>query len=582
MKRGTNLDKERFLQKVEISSNVFLIIGIFVVFGLLAFMLYDLSITGNIILDSENTNLGTNLTNTNSTTTNFTNTNSTINNSTINNSTTTNLTGALMSNESLEVDSGIGIDFPKITGDVIAAEEVKENTVEELTVIEYFVSSFEMDVIVYMPYELRNEDILAFANLSSLVFINETDTINLFWINADSRELTEFTAIDSNKDFVIDYIEWVVPYSPNQTYEIIIDHEICDNSVDDDSDSLVDCLDKDCDEDISCLVVCDLTDAFWNLTSVDEGTTVDLILFANESCNGKFVNFEIFEDDGIFPDDFMDVNLYPIEIVDGRAVISWETEYEDDSFLRISRNPEYYFVATLVDDGDIDITSSGGLLEVTEIGISEGEICGNGIIEDGEACDDGNNVSGADGCYWNCQLQPGYDCIGEIGELSSCSFMGEECGFGQDSEVIMVWAYPNGATVSGNTNIGIVAYHQNGIKNITFYVDDVLADTVMTETINPDTNEYEYVFVMDTTEYADDTSYNITATGYPNCGLSVALFEELMVQVDNSPTYNIIYVDAINGDDANPGTTTQPVKTIKEGLNLAESGDTIILLILLM
>ncbi len=38
-------------------------------------------------------------------------------------------------------------------------------------------------------------------------------------------------------------------------------------------------------------------------------------------------------------------------------------------------------------------------------------VCGNGIIEAGEACDDGNTVSG-DGCSAVCQVQSGYACSG--------------------------------------------------------------------------------------------------------------------------------------------------------------------------
>ncbi|MDP9001079.1 MAG: DUF4215 domain-containing protein [Myxococcota bacterium] len=35
--------------------------------------------------------------------------------------------------------------------------------------------------------------------------------------------------------------------------------------------------------------------------------------------------------------------------------------------------------------------------------------CGDGLIESGETCDDGNNVSG-DGCSATCQIEPGYKC----------------------------------------------------------------------------------------------------------------------------------------------------------------------------
>src|SRR5699024_11837435 len=36
-------------------------------------------------------------------------------------------------------------------------------------------------------------------------------------------------------------------------------------------------------------------------------------------------------------------------------------------------------------------------------------VCGNGIVEDGEACDDGNTTSG-DGCSSSCELEDGWDC----------------------------------------------------------------------------------------------------------------------------------------------------------------------------
>ena len=40
------------------------------------------------------------------------------------------------------------------------------------------------------------------------------------------------------------------------------------------------------------------------------------------------------------------------------------------------------------------------------------DLCGNGVIETGEECDDGNYRDG-DGCHSNCAIQIGYMCIGE-------------------------------------------------------------------------------------------------------------------------------------------------------------------------
>lgn len=40
-------------------------------------------------------------------------------------------------------------------------------------------------------------------------------------------------------------------------------------------------------------------------------------------------------------------------------------------------------------------------------------VCGNGIVEIGESCDDGNR-NGEDGCSENCQVETFYLCEGEV------------------------------------------------------------------------------------------------------------------------------------------------------------------------
>ncbi|MBK6577725.1 MAG: DUF4215 domain-containing protein [Sandaracinaceae bacterium] len=37
--------------------------------------------------------------------------------------------------------------------------------------------------------------------------------------------------------------------------------------------------------------------------------------------------------------------------------------------------------------------------------------CGNGVIQSGESCDDGNRANG-DGCSDTCTIENGYSCIG--------------------------------------------------------------------------------------------------------------------------------------------------------------------------
>ena len=39
----------------------------------------------------------------------------------------------------------------------------------------------------------------------------------------------------------------------------------------------------------------------------------------------------------------------------------------------------------------------------------DGPVCGDGVVEAGETCDDGNTVPG-DGCSGVCQVEPGWSC----------------------------------------------------------------------------------------------------------------------------------------------------------------------------
>ena len=54
--------------------------------------------------------------------------------------------------------------------------------------------------------------------------------------------------------------------------------------------------------------------------------------------------------------------------------------------------------------------------------------CGDGVLDPGEQCDDGNGASG-DGCSASCHIEPCYACSGQLGDQSSCTALpsGETC-----------------------------------------------------------------------------------------------------------------------------------------------------------
>lgn len=57
---------------------------------------------------------------------------------------------------------------------------------------------------------------------------------------------------------------------------------------------------------------------------------------------------------------------------------------------------------------------------------SNSSMCGNSIVEGGEACDDGNSFSG-DGCSSSCQVEPSHACFvnSSLANYSICYYNGQ-------------------------------------------------------------------------------------------------------------------------------------------------------------
>jgi len=62
-------------------------------------------------------------------------------------------------------------------------------------------------------------------------------------------------------------------------------------------------------------------------------------------------------------------------------------------------------------------------------GIVCGAVCGNGIVEPGEECDDGNTING-DGCSATCTVQAGFSCVGTpsvCSDINECATNNGAC-----------------------------------------------------------------------------------------------------------------------------------------------------------
>ncbi len=62
-------------------------------------------------------------------------------------------------------------------------------------------------------------------------------------------------------------------------------------------------------------------------------------------------------------------------------------------------------------DGSAIQATAGAALGVNSCQLTS--VCGNGVIESGEQCDDGRAPQGGDGCSLTCQIEVGWECVGQ-------------------------------------------------------------------------------------------------------------------------------------------------------------------------
>ena len=89
-----------------------------------------------------------------------------------------------------------------------------------------------------------------------------------------------------------------------------------------------------------------------------------------------------------------------------------------------------------------------------DIGAVEADACGNGLLDGGETCDDGNTTAG-DGCSAACGVENCYACTGEP---SSCTFdNGASC---EDGDPCTTNQTCSGGVCGGGYNVCLLNHYQ--------------------------------------------------------------------------------------------------------------------------
>jgi hypothetical protein len=160
---------------------------------------------------------------------------------------------------------------------------------------------------------------------------------------------------------------------------------------------------------------------------------------------------------------------------------------------------------------------------------------------------------------------------------------------GYNDLAIARWDVVPNQTFSGLFNVGVVAFHMNGIKEVDFSVNGGAVVKVTQMTLNPQTANnsgvgnanpgvVEYWATLDASKFASDGQIEVRAVAYPNNGQAKVLTPlTLFTNAHQTLASNTLYVKPSTGSDSNPGTAGEPFATLIKALSAATDGTTIIL-----
>jgi hypothetical protein len=163
-------------------------------------------------------------------------------------------------------------------------------------------------------------------------------------------------------------------------------------------------------------------------------------------------------------------------------------------------------------------------------------------------------------------LQPGSGWAGattQPGQIGS--------GFASDRKTIARWDVVQALDVSAPTEIGLLAFHTNGIERIDIAVNGGPWARIDEIEMNPRVNVAEYWAVIDPQLFTANTVAEVRAIAYPNQGVPRVL-ESLYVNVLRTPgAAHTAYVSPVGSDHSGNGSAAAPFQTINRAAGHLQS-----------
>lgn len=236
------------------------------------------------------------------------------------------------------------------------------------------------------------------------------------------------------------------------------------------------------------------------------------------------------------------------------ATYEWDWGDESDPDTGVSASHTYdeagtYEVTLTVTDDNDDETSRSYFLTITEADLQPT------LDTTGAVSDPASNWSDT-------------SSIGQIGTTDEPGV--DRTAFGKFTR----WRYEE---ASGLFYVGVKAYHMNGIDRVEFSVNSGPWAQVIRQSLNPDTLDYEYVCVLDPTDFGNDELVEIRARLYPTAGQGKVLQDSDGTEANfnaslwircNVTNRETIYLDSGAGVNGT-GTSGSPFNIMRSALDAA-------------